>query len=42
LKDEGNGSVLQIFADTYGSDDEAQKRVWKNWLAKVKELSEAE
>ena len=31
---------LSIYAGPYTSDFEAQKVVWKNWLSKVKELSE--
>jgi len=32
--------TLSIYAGEYGSDFEAQKIVWKNWLDKVKQLSE--
>lgn len=31
---------LSIYAGPYTSDFEAQKVVWKNWLLKVKEISE--
>jgi len=31
---------LSIYAGPYTADFEAQKVVWKNWLSKVKELSE--
>ncbi|WP_373075575.1 hypothetical protein [Zeaxanthinibacter enoshimensis] len=34
------GSTLQVFSGPYGEDVDAQKIVWKNWLQKVKELSE--
>ncbi|MDC6350953.1 hypothetical protein PP178_05270 [Zeaxanthinibacter sp. PT1] len=34
------GSNLQVFSGPHGQDFEAQKVVWKNWLQKVKELSE--
>jgi len=33
---------LSIYAGPYTADFEAQKVVWKNWLSKVKELSEKE
>ncbi len=33
--------TLAIFAGEYTQDYEAQKVVWSNWLAKVKEMSEA-
>jgi len=33
-------SKLSIYAGPYTADFEAQKAVWKNWLNKVKELSE--
>jgi len=32
--------TLSIYAGAYGADFEAQKVVWRNWLDKVKELSE--
>jgi hypothetical protein len=35
-----NTTLLSVSAGPYGSDFEAQKVVWSNWLAKVKELSE--
>jgi len=39
---EKNESIckLSIYAGPYTTDFEAQKVVWKNWLSKVKELSE--
>ncbi len=40
IEENGSISELSIYAGPYGSDFEAQKVVWKNWLAKVKELSE--
>jgi len=33
-------STLSIYAGPYTADFEAPKVVWKNWLSKVKELSE--
>ena len=42
LQVENDVSILQIEAGPYGSDLEDQKVVWKNWLLKVKELSETE
>ncbi|MBX2821210.1 MAG: SRPBCC domain-containing protein [Rhodothermaceae bacterium] len=40
LQHENNVSVLQIDAGPYGADLDDQKVVWKNWLLKVKALSE--
>ncbi len=40
IEEKGLISELSIYAGPYGSDFEAQKVVWKNWLSKVKELSE--
>ncbi len=40
IEDSGSTSKLGIYAGPYTSDFEAQKVVWKNWLTKVKELSE--
>jgi len=37
---EGSIVKLEVYAGSYSSDFEAQKIVWKNWLLKVKELSE--
>ena len=42
LQRENDLSILQIDAGPYGADLEDQKVVWKNWLLKVKELSESE
>lgn len=41
IAEEGDGCQLSIYAGEYGEDYEAQKVVWSNWLAKVKEMSEA-
>ena len=35
-----SNAKLSVYAGPYTSDFEAQKIVWKNWLSKVKELSE--
>jgi len=40
IEKEESTSTLSIYAGPYTSDFEAQKVVWKNWLSKVKELSE--
>ncbi|ERN42643.1 activator of Hsp90 ATPase-like protein [Rubidibacter lacunae KORDI 51-2] len=40
LQSSDDGVVLQINAGPYGSDLPDHKVAWKNWLAKVKELSE--
>jgi len=40
IEKEESTSTLSIYAGPYTSDFEAQKIVWKNWLSKVKELSE--
>ncbi len=40
IETDGPISTLSIHAGPYTSDFEAQKVVWNNWLAKVKELSE--
>jgi len=42
IRRENGVSILQIDAGPYGADLEGQKVVWKNWLLKVKELSETE
>lgn len=41
IVEEEKGASLHIFAGPYTQDLEAQKVVWNNWLAKVKELVEA-
>ncbi len=39
--DQGSSTAkLSIYAGPYTADFEAQKVVWRNWLSKVKELSE--
>lgn len=40
IESDGPISILSIHAGPYTSDFEAQKVVWNNWLAKVKELGE--
>ena len=40
LEKDGSICRLSIYAGPYTADFEAQKVVWKNWLSKVKELSE--
>ena len=40
LQHKNEVSILQVDAGPYGADLEGQKVVWKNWLRKVKELSE--
>jgi len=40
IKKEESICQLSIYAGPYTADFEAQKVVWKNWLSKVKELSE--
>ena len=40
IEESSSVSKLAIYAGPYTSDYEAQKVVWKNWLSKVKELSE--
>jgi hypothetical protein len=40
IEESNSVSKLAIYAGPYTSDFEAQKVVWKNWLSKVKELSE--
>lgn len=40
IEESNSVSKLAIYAGPYASDFEAQKIVWKNWLSKVKELSE--
>ena len=40
IEKEGSICRLSVYAGPYTSDFEAQKVVWKNWLSKVKELSE--
>ncbi len=42
IEENQNGITLKIYAGPYTEDLEAQKIVWKNWLLKVKELSETE
>ncbi|MBL4709929.1 MAG: hypothetical protein JKY48_15965 [Flavobacteriales bacterium] len=40
IEESNSISKLAIYAGPYTSDFEAQKVVWKNWLSKVKELSD--
>lgn len=40
IEESNSVAKLAIYAGPYTSDFEAQKVVWKNWLSKVKELSE--
>jgi len=40
IKNNESKSELSIYAGAYTSDYDAQKIVWSNWLAKVKEICE--
>ena len=42
IKGDTSTAILKLFAGPYSSDYEAQVEVWRNWLAKVKELGEKE
>lgn len=40
IQKKGENCKFSVFAGAYTSDFDEQKIVWKNWLSKVKELSE--
>lgn len=42
LTEQDNGILLQVYAGPYVENYDEHETVWKNWLQKVKELSETE